>query len=162
MPLIKNYILLLSIILTSCGNCEWTAEERLKFNKECPKQTVINNLIVEFRGFENNDFDSVLVYEYNDTILAHSFKVKVDTFSSQWEKERKSRNCSINRKLFTNCTYKFIVDSTNIFVLKKMQMIIWAMGPFCPECTMGNYTIDTVNFEHVANPSFFKKSSKNL
>jgi hypothetical protein len=157
----KNNLLLLlfSTLLTSCGSCEWTTEERQKFNDECPKRISIENLNVEFRGFDNKNFDSVLVQEYKDTQLTNSFKVNVDTFSSPWEKNNKSRSCTIDRKLFTNRTYKIIIDSINTYILKNMQMVVWAQGPFCPGCNMGNYTVDTTNFEHDINPTFTKKTS---
>ena|ERR1700752_2001072 len=161
MTIIKYIIpLLCSVLFTACGSCEWTTEERQKFNDECPKRNSFENLFIDFRGFDNNDFDSVLIKEYKDTLLLNSFKIKVDTFSSPWEKKKKSRNCRIDRKFFTNHMYKFIIDSVNTFELKDMKMVVWAKGPFCPECTMGNYVIDTVTFEHDANPSFTKKTPK--
>lgn len=153
----KFLTIVITFILSSCGHCEWTKDERAQFEKECPKKNSFNYLAGEFRGFNKNEFDSVLVIEANGNIVIDSFLVKVDSSYTPWEKEHKVRGFKLERKMFINHSYKFVADSSNIFTLKNMEMVIWARGPFCPECTMGNYNIDSTTFEHNANPCFIKK-----
>lgn len=155
----KLVIVLITILLDSCGNCDWSEEERAKFEKECPNEKAFNYLAAQFRGFDNTEFDSVIIEEYKDTNLIKLFKVKVDTSSIPWDKEHKVRSFQIEQKLNTENIYKFIVPG-QIFLLHTMKMVVWQRGPFCPECTMGDYFIDSVHFEHNANPIFVKKGFK--
>lgn len=143
--------------MATAGSCEWTPKESADFEKECCSRTEFDQLHGQFRGFENNEFDSVVVNEYKDSTLISVFKVKVDSFYDSWDKQHKVRDFSIYRKLYTDHIYKFVADKENVYTLRNMQMIVWAQGRFCPDCTMGNYIIDSTAFLHNANPIFKKK-----
>ena len=162
---IVKIVVAISILIisnTSCSRKEWTDEQRKEFDKNCSQTDTFANVIFDFRGFDNNEFDSVLVKEYNDTILVDEFKIFVRQAQSQYDIEQKNRSFLIARTMHTKHTYHFIVPGQEPFVLANMKMVMWAQYTESSEgwgCEMGNYTIDGVRFEYNANPMFIKRDS---
>jgi len=150
----------LLIILTCCGNSQWSDEKRKKFETECSQTQTFNNVIFQFRGFDNNEFDSIMVKEYNGSTISDSFKIFVSPAQSPSEKERKERSATISREMNIKYNYQFIIPGQEPYVLANMKMIMWAQYTMNSEgwgCVMGNYTIDGIKFEHDANPTFTKR-----
>lgn len=140
-----------------CG--KWSEERRQAFTEECAVTKTFPGLVIAFRGFENEEFDSVLVKEYRDTICLDSFKIFV---SPMHDKARKERHASIGGIMDISHTYHMIISGQEPYVLANMKMVMWAQYTMTSEgwgCVMGDYTIDGVRHEHNANPCFYKRGS---
>jgi hypothetical protein len=156
------FILTVFTILICCNNKHWTEEQRKAFETQCSKTETFSNVTILFKGFDNNEFDSILVREYNNTTLLDSFKVFVSKSQSPDEKERKERSATISRTMNIKHKYHFIIPGQKPYELANMKMIMWAQYTMNSEgwgCVMGNYTIDGVKFEHDANPTFIKRDT---
>lgn len=81
-------ISLLSVFLTSCFNSSWTEEQRKEFETKCAQTDTFNNVVFQFRGFDNSEFDSIWVKEYKDTTFLDSFRVFVWPSQIPYDKER--------------------------------------------------------------------------
>lgn len=144
--------------MTGCFNSTWTKEQRKEFENNCSQTDTFNNVVFQFRGFDNNEFDSIWVKEYNDTILLDSFRVFV--CPAQSHKERKERFATIERTMNINYKYHFIMPGQKPYELANMKMIMWVQYTMTSEgwgCIMGDYTIDGVRFEQNASPTFIKR-----
>lgn len=165
MAIIKNivFILITLFSLTSCFNTSWTPEQRKEFETKCNQTDTVHNLVCLFYGFHNNEFDSILIREYQDTTLLDSFKVFVWPAQSPSDIKRKERSATIRQGLNIKNNYHFIIPGQKPYVLANMKMIMWAQYTMAGEgwgCEMGDYTIDGVRFEHNSNPTFEKRYSK--
>ncbi len=65
------------LLITTACNHKWTEQERKNFETKCAKTDSVHDMVVNFKGFENSDFDSVVVREIDGTVLADSFKLFV-------------------------------------------------------------------------------------
>jgi len=165
----KNKVILLSVILyvlalctlfTGCSNKRWSEKQRKEFESKCSQTETFSNVSIQFKGFDNNEFDSIMVKEYNNTDVLDSFKVFVFPAQSPDEKERKERSATINRTMNIKYKYHFIIPGQKPYELANMKMIMWAQFTMNSEgwgCVMGNFTIDGVKYEHDANPTFVKR-----
>ena len=157
-------IAIISITLISCFNRHWSAEQRKEFDTKCSQTDTFNNIVFQFRGFDNNEFDTIVVKDYKDTVLVDSFKVFVGPAQYPYEKERKERYATIDRTMNVKHKYHFIIPGQRPYELANMKMIMWAQYTMTSEgwgCVMGTYTIDGLRFEHDANPTFIKRDSNN-
>jgi hypothetical protein len=153
-------IFFLSFFLASCFK-QWSPKERKDFELNCAATDTFPGLVIEFRGFVNNDFDSIRVKEYKDTTLLDSFRVFVPRANSA-DELLKQRSTNIGRKMNIKYKYLFIVPGQNPYELDNMKMIMWHQNTERSEgwgCVMGDYTIDGKRFEHNANPTFIKRES---
>lgn len=157
-------IIVVNIIfgVTGCffsGNT-WTPERKEKFEKECLSSKTFGNVIFIVRGFDDNEFDSILVRHYVDSIPKDSFSLFVDKASGQWERDNKVRTILINRRLSVGDKYEFVIPGQKPYTLSNMKMVVWAQytksGPGFG-CEMANYTIDTIKFVDRPNPTFVKR-----
>ncbi len=148
--------------MTVCFNSSWTEKQRKEFETKCSQTDTFNNVVFQLRGFDNNEFDSIWVKEYNDTALLDSFKVFVRPAQSPSDKERKERSVTIDRAMNIKYKYLFMLPRQKPYELANMKMIMWAQYTMTSEdwgCVMGDYTIDRVRFEHNANPTFIKRGT---
>lgn len=152
---------LLMITLTACPfSRDWTEEERAAFRANCAATDSVTNIVVQFRGFRNEEFDSVLVREYSrDSVLVDTFKLYVWPAQSPGDIQRKNRSARIDRWLKLDHTYAFCAGDRKPFILSDLQMVMWSQYTMDGEgwgCVMGDYKIDGEHFEHDANPTFVK------
>jgi hypothetical protein len=166
-----SYFLIVIISLFGCGESsphsnngnnhsthEWTDEQRAEFKTKCNQRETFKIAPFCFKGFESDEFDSVLVKEYKDTSLISSFKAFVFPSQGPDEKKRKERWGHIERTMNIHYTYQFIVPGHKPFVLANMKMVTgpaYTQGCENYMCEMADYTIDGVRFED-ANPKFIK------
>ncbi|MES2515857.1 MAG: hypothetical protein V4580_17010 [Bacteroidota bacterium] len=160
----KSAILFLSLTaFTACFNNSWTEDERKTFETTCHQTDSVENLVCLFYGFDNSEFDSVLIKEYKDSTLLDSFKLVVNPAQSPSDIKRKERSATIPKKLSIHNSYHFIIPSQTPYVLDNMNMVMWAHFTMSGEdwgCVMGDYTLDSVRFEHSSNPTFIKRLTK--
>ena len=154
-------VILFSLLLCSTG-CfsRWSDEERRAFETECSTTRTFENQLFFFIGFENNEFDSIWIKEYQKEIVLDSFQVFVPPATSSFDKELKKRSVIIERKMNTNFSYKFLIPGYKDFEFSKMKMIMWQQNTMTSEgwgCCMGEYAIDGVLHKHDRNPTFEKK-----
>lgn len=147
-------------LLTSCFNRHWSEKQRNEFKQECDQTETFTSMIVLLKGFDNNEFDSVIVNEYKDSILIRSFKIYADSATSPYDVENKNRTATISRTMNINYNYHFIIPGQQPYKLENMKMIMWAQFTMLSEgwgCEMGDYTLDGIRFEHSANPVLRKE-----
>ncbi|MBL7950410.1 MAG: hypothetical protein JNM62_01715 [Flavobacteriales bacterium] len=161
---LKGYSWLLGLFISTfvigCGlhNGDWSEERRNEFEAECSKTDTFSSMVIALRGFENSEFDSIRVREFDGDLLVDSFGMKVDRMH---DKLRKERLASIHRKMNVKHTYRFLVPGQEPFILADMKMVMWAqytMGGEGWGCVMGDYTLDSVRYEHNANPTLVKRN----
>ncbi len=169
----KKLTVLLTIsfltVLTNCSNSNtnydhWTEEEMKNLKKKCSETDSFNDMIVLFHGFENSEFDSVLIKEYKDTLLLGSFRVFVWPAESPDDKRDKDRSATIDRTMNINYRYEFVVPGQRPYELKDMKMVIWSQETENSDgygCVMGDFTLDDVVFEQIGNPSIIKRDTTN-
>ncbi len=139
---------------------DWSEERRNEFKVQCSNTDTFSSLVLALRGFENSEFDSIRVEEYDGSILVDSFGVRVDNMH---DKLRRERLASIHQTMNVKHTYCFIVPGQDPFVLADMGMVMWAQYTMTGEgwgCVMGDYTLDSVRHEHNANPTLVKRNWK--
>lgn len=153
--------LLFGLVLTATScfdtNTRWTEEQRQAFKNQCAQTTVVSDLIVQFRGFDNSEFDTVQVKVYKDSTLTDVFSLFVEPSLNP---EAKTRIAKINRPLDLSSRYLFVLKGQQPYELANMKMVMWAQFTMNSEgygCVMGDYTLDGVHFEHSANPTFRKR-----
>ena len=147
------------IILSGCPSGNWSEEQRKEFESNCSQVDTVANIVVMFSGFGNEEFDSLLVREYHDTILLDSFMIYVWPAQSPQDKQSKLRSATIAHPMCTRNRYHFVVPNMLLYVLADMKMIMWAqytMGGEDWGCVMGDYTINGVRFKDNANPTFVR------
>lgn len=153
-----------SLFLTSCFSSSWTEKQRKDFETMCTQTETFNNVVFQFAGFENSDFDSILIREFDDTVLVDTFKVFVNPYQSHDDSVRKERYTAIERAMNIKFKYQFVIPGEKPYELANMKMIMWAQYTMNSEgwgCVMGQYTIDGEKFEHNANPTFVKRKTNN-
>jgi len=173
---LKNIlIIIMFFVTTNCNesnsdqfteedsNEPFTEQELKEFKCKCLKTDTFYDKIVLFTGFDNNEFNSVLIKEYNDETLLDSFKIHVSPSGSPWQKEHKQRIGTISRTMNVKYNYHFIIPGQKPYVLSDMKMILW---PECLHvskgygCKMGDFRIDGVRYEQVTNPNIKKRNWK--
>ncbi|AWH86681.1 hypothetical protein HYN59_16910 [Flavobacterium album] len=113
-----------------------------------------------FKGFDNSEFDSIVVQEYNNAVLLDSFKMHVRPAENPLDVENKMRSGSTDRFFNVNYQYHFLIPGQKPFILANMKMVMWSQFTMFSEgygCVMGDYTIDGIHFEHDGNPTFKKR-----
>jgi len=156
-------IAILIVSLTSCFNSRWTEEERKEFETKCNQTDTFNNVTFELGGFADNEFDSIMVKDYKDSILVDSFKIFVPPASDSIDRANKHRWASIERTMNIKHKYQFIIPGQKPYELTNMKMVMWAQYTNTSEgwgCIMADYTIDSERFEGVANPGFAKRNPR--
>jgi hypothetical protein len=138
----------------------WTDEQRKEFKIKCSQTKTFNSLVFSLRGFDDNEFDSILVKEFNGNQLLRSFNVYIFPAQSPQQKDRKERWGTINQILNINYTYRFIIPGKNLcWDLTDMKMIMRAHYTNNSEgwgCDMYDYTINGHRFPDSGNPTFYK------
>lgn len=145
----------------SCFNTRWSDEQRKEFETTCT-QTESFHAIVKFKGFDNNEFDSIWVKQFKDSICLDSFRVFVPPAKSTYDRGRKERSVQIERPLQVQCTYHFVIPGHKPYELADMKMIMWAQYTQFSEgwgCVMGDYTLDGMHYTHDASPTLIKRDS---
>jgi hypothetical protein len=114
------------------------------FEKECAGKDSTTNIIVDFMGFTNEEFDSVLVREYSDTIPVDSFMLYVAPEQSTEEKPELHRTATINEWLQLDHIYHFCVPGRRPFVLSQMELVTvsYLLTPDSLDCLLGDYLVD--------------------
>lgn len=154
----RNFLSILSItllLLTSCFHNRWSEKERKDFEIKCAQTDTFKNLMVQFYGFENKEFDSIQIKKFNHNVLIDSFVLFVRPATGGG-----MRSLVIERTLNINNKYQFIISGQKPYELANMKMIMWAEYTMTSEgygCVMGEYSIDSVRFEHDAKPTFIKR-----
>ena len=149
------------LISTGCFH-HWSEQEKKDFECKCAQTDTFGNSIVMFKGFDNKEFDSILIREYKDTTLLNSFKIFVWPAQSPSDKEQKIRSGTISRTLKIKYKYTFIVPGQKPYELSDMKMIMWAQWTQTSEgygCVMGDFSLDGVKFKHEGNLSILKRDS---
>ncbi|MFY9311445.1 MAG: hypothetical protein WAQ28_20540 [Bacteroidia bacterium] len=142
-------------LLTGCFNRHWSEKKRNQFKKECDATETFSSLVVLFKGFDNNEFSSITVNEFKDSVLIGSFKIDVDPATTAYDIENKNRMATITRTMNINHKYYFIIPGQAPYKLADMKMVMWAQFSMLSEgwgCVMGDYTLNGERFEHSANP----------
>ena len=123
----------------------WTNEERQKFEKECLSTTTVDNLSLKFKGFDDVDFDSILVKEFKENIIIDSFKVSIRKSGTPDDKKNKIRYTSINRVFNLTHLYKFIISGQEPYELTNIKMAVTAEFTMQGEghgCRLNEYVIN--------------------
>ena len=148
-------------LLTNCYfKSPWTAEERQKFENECLSTKTVDNLSIKLKGFDDGDFDSILVKEFKDNIIIDSFKVSISNAATPDEKSNKIRWASIDRTFNLKYVYKFIIPGQEPYELTNMKMVVtdeYTMQGEGHGCHMDEYTIDGKHSEKGRTMTFEKK-----
>lgn len=150
--------------MTSCFSNSWTEKQRKEFEIKCALTDTFYNISFQFKGFGNNEFDSILVKEFKEKVLLDSFNVFVRPGKSLSDKEGKKRSAIIERTMNTMYTYYFMIPKQKPYEFKNMKMIMWPQYTMTSEgwgCVMGSYTIDGKRFENNENPVFIKRTNNN-
>ena len=147
--------------LTSCYfKSPWTAEERQKFENECLSETTVDNLSLKLKGFDDVDFDSILVKEFKDDIIIDSFKVSIRKSGTPDDKKNKIRYASINRTFNLTHLYKFIISGQEPYELTNMKMAVtneFTMQGEGHGCRLNEYAINGKQSEQEQTITFEKK-----
>ncbi len=158
----KNIIpfcfLLLLFLVTGCFT-HWSDEERAEFEAKCASTKTFDNEGFLFRGFDNAEFDSIVIKEYQGQVLLDSFKMYVSPSVTPYDVEYKCRSGSFDREMNIDYTYHFLIPGYEPYVLADMEMVMWPQYTMMSEgwgCIMGNYTVDGVRFED-NGPEFVKR-----
>jgi hypothetical protein len=158
-------ILIMAVLLTGCFNFN-NDEDRKREAKEaetkCSNTEIFNNVIFHFSGFEDQDFDTVTVKEYKDTLLLNTFNLFVGPALGSYDQQRKVRLVAIKQDMNIKNRYLFIVPGKNPYELSNMEIKAWgAYGPDYVEwhCMMVNYILDGVRYEGKPNVTFTKNDS---
>ncbi len=149
------------LLITTACNHKWTEQERKNFETKCAKTDSVHDMVVNFKGFENSDFDSVVVRELDGTVLADSFKL----FVSPSYEAGGTRSAHIERPLCLKQGYQFVVRGQKPYELANMKIVMWAQYTMSSEgwgCVMGDYSIDGKHFEHDANQTFEKRDTSDI
>jgi hypothetical protein len=152
----------LLVIMTGCSekhNRRWTEKEIEDFKCKCELTDTFNNIVILFKGFESNEFDSVLIKEFKDNTLLDSFKIYVFPSQSPYDIEHKERSGTINRTMNTKHKYEFILPGQRPYELANMKMILWSMYPGYG-CKMGSFTLDGIKYQNNGNPEIRKWNFK--
>ena len=139
----------------------WTDNQRREFETQCSQLDTFKNLVVLFKGYGNNEFDSVQVEEYNNGKLSSTFKIHVDQSQGSVNDTTDVRSATIKRTLNKHFQYKFILPRQQQFMLTNMKMTVWPQWTIKSEgygCVMGSYAINGEKFESSANPMLIKPS----
>jgi len=151
---------LVAVLMMSCFN-HWTAQQRVEFELQCTQTDTFHHLSLQFVGFDDNEFDSIRVEEYRDTVFIDSFNIFVSQANRPFEKESRVRSATIDRTMNVHHNYIFSIPSQEPYVLANMKMVMWAQYTMFSEgwgCLMGDYTLDGVRFEQHPIPTFIKRA----
>ncbi|MBN8675372.1 MAG: hypothetical protein J0L56_14675 [Chitinophagales bacterium] len=152
------------LLSTSCSNStydHWTEEEINAFTKECAETDTITNLHIVLRGFENSEFDSILIKEYKNTVLIDSFKVLAWPTESSSDKIEKQRSAAVFRAMNINYRYELIIPGQQPYELKEMKIMIHSAETENSDgyiCEMRAFTLDGVRFIDDGNPVLLKRN----
>jgi hypothetical protein len=141
----------------SCHSNNASPEERARFEKACSATDSTTNITVDFIGFRDEEFDSVLVREYSDTVFVDSFMLYVAPAQTADERRNLHRTATINEWLQLDRSYHFCTPSRKPFVLSKMKLITvsYRLTPDSLDCLMGDYLLDGERCENL-NLRFIK------
>ncbi len=158
-PVLFTFCFLI-FILVGCPSRSpaWTEQQKADFRKQCAAVDSTDYICVMFIGFRDEEFDSVLVREYADSILVDTFMLYVWPAQSPDQKQRLERGATIPAGLPLSHTYAFCTPTRKPFILSGMKMIMWSQyaGGENYGCVMGEYVLDGVQFHDDANPRFIK------
>jgi hypothetical protein len=122
----KIRLFIIGLILLSFSGCyfkdPWTEEERKKFETQCLNSATIDYLSIEVTGFDDNEFDTIIVREFTQDILTDSFYVDVRKSYTTSDKDNKIRHGSIDRTIKLNCVYKFFIPGQKPYQLSNIKM----------------------------------------
>ena len=148
-------------LLTNCYfKSPWTTEEKLQFENECLSTTTLDYLPIELKGFDDGEFDSILVKEFKDNIIIDSFKVAIRKAGTPDEKSKKIRWASINRTFNLKYLYKFIIPGQEPYELTNMKMAVtneYTMQGEGHGCRLDQVTINGKQSERGRTMTFEKK-----
>lgn len=151
------------LVFFSCKN-EWTEKERQDFEKDCSKKTHFEPGNVCFTGFKHEDIDTITIIEKSNSVRVDSFTVYANTINNLDKPDNNEEYWAyIDRRFNIKHNYEFHLGEDKPYILKDMEMIMWAQYTMKGEawgCEMGNYTIDNEKFEHVGNIYFKKRGFK--
>lgn len=151
---------LIVLLLSGCSvHHYWTDEQRDNFEKECAQSDSLYNYGVSFIGFEDKEFDSVVVMEFKDTGLVDSFKLFVFPSQNPYEREKKERSSHAIEAMNINNKYHFMVPAQT-FELTNMKKIMHPQYSETSEgwgCVLGSYTVDGIKIEGNRSIEFIKR-----
>lgn len=146
-------------LLVECGG-KWSEKKRQKFAEECAQTTTIDNLYISLLGFDHSEVDTIFIKQIHENRCIDSFPIFVKKEERDYELKRKQHWVNIDKPITITDTYHIVVPNVQTFILKDMEMVMWAQYTMFSEgwgCVMGSYTIDSVRFEHDSNPTFIKE-----
>ena len=152
-------LLIAFFFMVECGG-KWSEEKRKKFAEECASTTTIDRLDFSLVGFNYHEIDTIAIKQIHKNICIDSFLVFVAEERNQYDVDRNAYWAQFDKSIQITDTYHVIVPNVQTFVLSDMEMVMWAQYTMMSEgwgCIMGNYTIDTVRFEHDSHPTFVRK-----
>ena len=117
---VLSFVVLLYIIFPVIYS-KTTSFHRSKVEKKCSLNETLSNTGFQFWGFDNNEFDSVLVKEYNGTKLMDSFNIFVKP-TIDINAITRIRFVDIYRPLNINHKYLFIVPGQKPYELSNIKM----------------------------------------
>ena len=128
---------------------------------EC--STKVENIRFSMFGFENNEFDSITVKEYNKDTLLDSFKVFVFPID-KFDTSKKERTIIFNKTININHKYLFIIPGESPYELANMKTEVMqerSMTENVYLCNLSEYTINGERFERWS-PCFVKRNFRNV
>lgn len=131
---------------------------RNKVESECSNTNKVPDPVILLNGFDNKEFDSILVKEYNGASLLDSFKVFVFPYRDI-DSVSKERIISLSRPLNIHNRYLFMVPGQTPYELANMKMDVLeeeTMTSTVYLCELNEYTIDGVK-NYRGNPQFIKR-----
>ena len=134
-----------------------------KNNVENECTTTLKNTSFSMIGFDNNEFDSITVKEYNKNAIVDSFKVFVFPID-KFDTSRKERTISFYRPLNINHRYLFIVPKESPYELDNIKTVVMQERSMIDNvflCELSGYTINGQQFEKWS-PCFVKKNFRKV
>ncbi len=90
------------VLMSGCFETHrWTEKEKKNFECKCIQTDTFSNESIGFKGFENDEFDSVTINEFKDTVLLRSFKIFVSFVQNNDQGMVKTRWGTVNRTMNT-------------------------------------------------------------
>jgi|GEM_PF-2442155 len=123
--------------------------------------TKVENTRFLMFGFDNNEFDSITVKEYNSDTLIDSSKVFVFPID-KFDTSRKERTICFNKTININHKYLFVIPGESPFELANMKTEVMqerSMTSNVYLCELSEYTINGERFERWS-PCFVKRNFK--
>ena len=116
------------VLMSGCFEThKWTEKEKIDFECKCTQKDTFSNESIGFKGFENNEFDSVTINEFKDNVLLRSFKISVSFVQNNDQGIVKTRWGKVNKTMNTaNYSFFYFCFSNNSCCgCIKLSFVFW-------------------------------------